>query len=85
MHDFCVLFGNNQGERDLQMMKMNPKGLGLFKTMGITYIFYSIRGYILHLEKMGIVSLMRFKMFSMEKHLFHHLKYVSNCQRLSQV
>ena len=53
LHDFTVPFTNNQGERDLRMMKVKMKISGGFRTMAGAKRFARLRSVVSTARKKG--------------------------------
>ena len=53
LHDFTVPFTNNQGERDLRMMKVKMKISGAFRTMAGAKRFARLRSVVSTARKRG--------------------------------
>jgi len=54
LHDFRVPFSNNQGERDMRMVKTQQKISGTFRSKTAAEEFFRIRGYISTVKKQGL-------------------------------
>jgi transposase len=53
-HDFTVPFDNNQAERDLRMVKLQPKISGSWRTTHGARDWLCVRSYISTLHKNGL-------------------------------